>query len=100
MLVGWVCQEQNDELSKMMNSGISGFTRVISYIDGYNLYFGLRQKARRVATDGTVTTTRWKNFYWLDVVKLSETLLQKTQRLVQTKYFTARIRGNPPVWPG
>jgi len=78
-----------------MNSDTSGFTRVISCIDGYNLYFGLREKARRLAADGSITTTHWKNFYWLDVVKLSETLLQKTQRLVQTKYFTARIRGNP-----
>jgi len=52
--------------------------RVISYIDGFNLYFGLRAKG-------------WRRFFWLDVQKLSVNLLKPQQQLVYTKYFTARV---------
>lgn len=52
--------------------------RVITYIDGFNLYFGLRRK-------------NWKRYYWLNVSKLSENLCKPNQQLVMTKYFTARI---------
>jgi hypothetical protein len=69
-------------------------TRVIGYIDGHNLYFGLKEKARKVGDDGKVFCNEWKNFYWLDVVRLSEPLLQTGQTLVLTKYFTSRIRAN------
>ena len=33
--------------------------RVIAYIDGYNLYYGLRDK-------------RWKWFYWLDIQAMAQ----------------------------
>lgn len=57
--------------------------RVMCYIDGFNLYFGMRQaKLRRL--------------YWLNVGLLSESLLRPGQRLVCTKYFTARISGALP----
>ena len=52
--------------------------RVIVYIDGFNLYFGLKAKG-------------WKRYYWLNLQKLSENLLKPNQKLVVTKYFTARI---------
>ncbi len=52
--------------------------RVISYIDGFNLYYGLKSKG-------------WKKFYWLDVVSLSKTLLKSQQTLEHCHYFTARI---------
>lgn len=55
--------------------------RVITYIDGYNLYFGLREKG-------------WKQFYWLDLPKLAQNLLRGDQQVVATKYFTARISGS------
>lgn len=55
--------------------------RVISYIDGFNLYFGLR------AND-------WRKYMWLDLTKLSEALLLNNQALQHTKYFTSRVRGN------
>jgi len=50
--------------------------RVIAYIDGFNLYFGLRDKG-------------WRRYLWLDVQKLSTNLLKPGQQLVFTKYFTA-----------
>ena len=56
--------------------------RVITYIDGFNLYFGLREKG-------------WHRFYWLNVQLLAQNLLKFNQELVMTKYFTARIIGSP-----
>lgn len=53
--------------------------RVITYIDGFNLYFGLKSKG-------------WKDFYWLNLKFLSENLLKPGQSLVFTKYFTARVQ--------
>ena len=53
-------------------------SRVIVYIDGFNLYYGLREKG-------------WKRYYWLDLQKLSNNLLKPDQTLVKIKYFTARI---------
>ena len=53
--------------------------RVISYIDGFNLYFGLRDKD-------------WRKYYWLDLVAMSKALLKPEQTLVHCHYFTARIR--------
>lgn len=51
---------------------------VILYIDGFNLYFGLRAKG-------------WKRFYWLNLVALAKTLLKPGQSLQRVKYFTSRI---------
>ena len=56
--------------------------RIITYIDGFNLYFGLRSKG-------------WKRYYWLDLSKLSGNLLKSNQTLQQVKYFTARISSSP-----
>lgn len=50
--------------------------RVIFYIDGFNLYFGLRSKG-------------WKKYYWLDLVKFCQRFLKSHQELVAVKYFTA-----------
>ncbi|MCK0538076.1 NYN domain-containing protein [Alcanivorax quisquiliarum] len=54
-------------------------SRVISYIDGFNLYFGLKGKG-------------WKRYYWLDLAALSTSLLKPEQTLLATHYFTARLR--------
>jgi len=54
--------------------------RVISYVDGFNLYFGLRDSGLR-------------RHLWLDLLKLSENLLKSGQVLVQVKYFTSHISG-------
>ena len=52
--------------------------RVIAYIDGFNLYFGLRDKG-------------WRRFYWLNMKLLAQNLLKFNQQLIMTKYFTARV---------
>lgn len=56
--------------------------RVVAYIDGFNLYFGLREAG-------------FDNCRWLNVKKLVESLLQPNQELVQVKYFTSRVSNNP-----
>lgn len=50
--------------------------RVIVYIDGYNLYYGLR----------SAYGIRYK---WLDLQAFSESLLRPDMTLVAVKYFTA-----------
>lgn len=52
--------------------------RVIAYIDGFNLYHGMRSKD-------------WRKYYWLDVVELSRCFLKQSQRLDEVHYFTSRI---------
>ena len=56
--------------------------RVITYIDGFNLYYGLCDSG-------------WRRLLWLNVRQLSINLLKASQQLVFTKYFTARISGPP-----
>lgn len=55
--------------------------RVMVYVDGFNLYFGLRSK-------------QWRRYYWLDLVALGNALLKPDQQLAQVHYFTSRIRTN------
>ena len=52
--------------------------RVIAYVDGFNLYFGMKSKG-------------WKRFYRLDIPQLLRKMLKPSQRLVETKYFTNRV---------
>jgi uncharacterized LabA/DUF88 family protein len=52
--------------------------RVIAYIDGYNLYYGIRDQS-------------WQRYLWLDLRGLSGSLLRQDQDLIETKYFTTRI---------
>ncbi len=53
--------------------------RVISYIDGFNFYFGLRAKG-------------WRQYYWLDLAAMTRSFLKPGQQFVHCHYFTARIR--------
>ena len=55
--------------------------RVIAYVDGFNLYFGLKD-------------SQFKKYYWLDLPAMAVALLRPDQQLVATHYFTARIRTN------
>lgn len=55
--------------------------RVAAYVDGFNLYFGLKAAGL-------------KRLFWLDVHRLAGQLLKPGQELVRTHYFTARIRDN------
>ena len=56
--------------------------RIIAYVDGFNLYYGLRSQG-------------WRRLYWLDVHRLAENLLKPGQRLLGVHYFTTRIRSRP-----
>ena len=56
--------------------------RVIVYVDGFNLYYGLKDSGLR-------------RYYWLDIQKLAENLLKPNQRLVTVRYFTTRISKTP-----
>lgn len=52
--------------------------RVMAYIDGFNLYNGLKDK-------------HGKRYAWLDLVALVRALLRPGQELVRVRYFTARV---------
>jgi uncharacterized LabA/DUF88 family protein len=52
--------------------------RVIAYIDGFNLYFGIKSKG-------------WRDCYWLNLAELGRRLLIPSQSLAFTHYFTSRI---------
>ena len=51
---------------------------VVSCIDGFNLYFGLKLQG-------------CERFLWSDVQALSRNLLKPDQTLARTKYFTSRV---------
>lgn len=53
-------------------------SRVMVYVDGFNLYFGLRSKG-------------WRKYYWLDLHRLATALLKPDQTLVGVHYFTSRL---------
>ena len=56
--------------------------RVAAYVDGFNLYYGLKSKG-------------WRRYYWLNVHQLMLNLLKPDQRIVFTKYFTSRVSSTP-----
>jgi uncharacterized LabA/DUF88 family protein len=56
--------------------------RVAAYVDGFNLYYGLKSKG-------------WRRYYWLNVHQLMLNILKPDQRLVFTKYFTSRVSSTP-----
>ncbi len=60
--------------------GESKNPRTITYIDGFNLYFGLK-------------SSKLARYYWLDLRSLSQNLLVGDSELVGVKYFTSRIAG-------
>lgn len=53
-------------------------TKVIVYVDGFNLYYGLVDRG-------------WRRYLWLDVQKLAASLMDGDKVLTCAKYFTARI---------
>lgn len=62
----------------------AGTERVGVYVDGFNLYYGLREVGRR-------------RHLWLDLRAMATRLLRPHQRLVGVSYFTAAIRNDPPA---
>ncbi len=57
-------------------------SRVVCYVDGFNLYHGLRARG-------------WRKYYWLDVWALAERFLKPGQILKKLVYGTARIKDDP-----
>lgn len=57
-------------------------SRLAAYIDGFNLYYGMKAKG-------------WRRFYWLDVPKLIEVLAPAGAEIVSVKYFTAMVTSPP-----
>jgi hypothetical protein len=53
--------------------------RVTAYVDGFNLYYGLR-------------TRGWGHLYWIDPYALIQQLMRPGFTLTRVRYFTARIR--------
>ena len=53
--------------------------RVIVYIDGFNLYYGLRAAGLQ-------------RYFWLDLRRLAENLLRPGQTLAAARYFSARVQ--------
>lgn len=56
--------------------------RVIVYIDGFNLYFGMQ--------DAGI-----ENSKWLNIKSLIESYITHNQELIEIKYFTSRITNQP-----
>ena len=61
----------------MTNTNLSSPSPVVGYVDGYNIYYGLRSKG-------------WRRFFWLDLRALLSELLEPGEVLAAVKYFTAR----------
>ena len=56
--------------------------KTIFYIDGFNLYFGIK-------------TSRLDKLKWLNVRLLAEKLIKSNQKLIEVNYFTSRVRNAP-----
>jgi len=59
-----------------------GLNRVSVYVDGFNLYYGLKDRHGR-------------RYLWLDLQALATSLLRPGQVLQSVTYFTARVRDDP-----
>jgi len=57
--------------------------RVVAYIDGFNLYYG-------------ICDAGYRRYLWLNIQDMVGRLLRPDQTLVATKYFTTRISGYRP----
>jgi len=56
--------------------------RVVVYVDGFNLYFGLMEAGL-------------KKYRWLDICALAKNILKNNQSLIAVKYFTSRVKNDP-----
>ncbi len=59
-----------------------GNQRVIVYVDGFNLYFGMIEGGHG-------------DCKWLDIMKLAKMCLKPNQELIDVKFFTSTITNNP-----
>lgn len=52
--------------------------RVVFYIDGFNLYFGLKEIG-------------WRKYYWLNLEEMCRRLIRPHQEIIRIQYFTALL---------
>jgi uncharacterized LabA/DUF88 family protein len=65
-----------------MNNIVERKEKVVAYIDGFNLYFG-------------IVDAGFDYCKWLNLKLLVENLLKPNQELIEVKYFTSRVSNNP-----
>jgi len=65
-----------------MDNIIERKEKVIAYIDGFNLYFGIVEAG-------------FEYCKWLNLKLLVQNLLKPNQELIEVKYFTSRVSNNP-----
>jgi uncharacterized LabA/DUF88 family protein len=65
----------------MSNENLQPVKRVMVYIDGYNLYYGLRERYN-------------SKYKWLDLQLLAESFISSDMELSGVKYFTAITKNN------
>ena len=58
--------------------------KAIFYIDGFNFYYGLKEKSEKFP--------EWKSYYWIDLVKFCSRFLPDETELIAVKYFTSPPR--------
>ena len=73
------CDAKINKISTMQDS--SSHIRVIAYIDGFNLFYGLK-------------SSNMSQCKWLDLQKLIAALLIEHQVLVAVKYFTSPVKND------
>jgi uncharacterized LabA/DUF88 family protein len=83
--------------AEKLSSAISTLPKynVIAYIDGFNLYFGIKAEATARGSIDRPDPT-WYRYMWLDLHAMCTRMLTDRQQLVAVKYFTAPITGSNP----
>ena len=76
------CQDPNHLLGWFYFLRFMEKRKVIVYVDGFNFYYGLKAISLR--------DSKWKKFYWLDIVSFFQKMLNEKQELVEVNYFSAR----------
>ncbi len=71
--------------------------RVIAYVDGFNLYYGLRHASyqsdiQHIKHGGNAADCLGRSLYWLDLRRVIPERLRKDEELIAIKYFTAPRR--------
>jgi uncharacterized LabA/DUF88 family protein len=78
-----------------LSSAVKSLPRysVVTYIDGFNLYFGIRWQAMKEGTP-EAPDPLWYSYLWLDLERMCRRMLTDRQDLTSIKYFTAPIIGS------
>lgn len=71
--------------------------RVIAYVDGFNVYYGLKNACRdadyfHLANGGKPSECMGRMLYWLDIRAVILSVLRSDERCVAIKYFSATRR--------